>query len=105
TNGAIPARIGVVGFDPSPDIGLQLGTRLFSDPSEALPFDTEHASYAAWSGVLESNREPGSYQLVASRGVESSYFSQPITVTAGAEVPVTAQIARVVDATGFVASD
>ena len=49
--------------------------------------------------------EPGSYQLVVSRGTEYSVHSAPLTITAGATTNVTPQIARVLDTPGFVSSD
>lgn len=103
-NAAVPARIGIVGFDPSPEIRLG-GTGLFYDPVEALPFGYAYIGYTDSSGVAEFDLEPGTYQLVASRGVEYSYFSQEITVAASATTPVQARIARVVDTPGFISSD
>jgi hypothetical protein len=103
-NEAVPARISVVGFDPSPEIRLG-GTGLFNDPVEALPFGYAYIGYTDSSGVAEFDLEPGTYQLIASRGVEYSYFSQEITVTASATAPVQARIARVIDTTGFISSD
>src|SRR4029453_6203631 len=49
--------------------------------------------------------EPGSYQVVVSRGAEYSDSRQNVTVTAGTTSTVNAQIARVTDPTGFVGSD
>jgi hypothetical protein len=103
-NAAVPARIGVVGFDPSPEIRLG-GTGLFNDPVEALPFGYAHIGYTDSNGVAEFDLEPGTYQLIASRGVEYSSFSQEITVGADATTPVQARIARVVDTAGFISSD
>ena len=100
----VPARIGVVGFDASPEV-LIGATGLFYDQVEALPFGYTYIEYTDASGVADFEVEPGTYQLVASRGVEYSYFAQPITVTADAPVPVAAQIARVIDTTGFISSD
>jgi hypothetical protein len=101
----VPARIGVVGFDPSPDIVFSGNTGLFYDQVEALPFGYAHVGYTDSGGVAEFDLEPGAYELVASRGVEYSYFSQPITVTADSPVVVAAQIARVIDTAGFISSD
>ena len=103
-NAAVPARIGVVGFDPSPEIRLG-GTGLFNDPVEALPFGYAHIGYTDSNGVAEFDLEPGTYQLIVSRGIEYSSFSQEITVGADATTPVQARIARVVDTAGFISSD
>jgi hypothetical protein len=101
----VPARVGVIGFDPSPEVVLNGGSGLFYDQVESIPFGLVFVDYTDAAGTAELELEPGSYQLVVSRGVEYSYFSQPITVSADAPVVVAAQIARVVDTTGFVSSD
>ena len=49
--------------------------------------------------------EPGDYYVVVSHGTEYSIFEQPITVTAGSLTSVSAQIARVIDSTGFISGD
>jgi hypothetical protein len=104
-NAAVPARIGVIGFDPSPEVVFPGGTGLFYDQVEAFPFGYTYIGYTDSSGVGEFEVEPGDYQIAVSRGVEYSYFSQPLTVTADGPQTVTAQIARVVDTTGFVSAD
>ncbi len=101
----VPARIAAIGFDPSPAIVFTGGTGLFHDQVESLPFGYAHVSYTDSGGVADFDLEPGTYQLVASRGVEYSYFAQLITVTTDGPVAVAAQIARVVDTSGFISSD
>ncbi len=101
----VPARIGVVGFDPSPEARFEGGSGLFYDQSESLPFGYAYIGYTDAQGTAEFDMEPGAYQLVASRGVEYSYFAQPITVSPDAPVDVAAQIARVIDTAGFISSD
>lgn len=103
-NAPVPARIGIVGFDPSPEARIA-GTGLFNDPFEYLPFGYVYIGYTNSSGVAEFDLEPGTYQLIASRGVEYSYASQPITVAGGQSPSFQAQIARVIDTPGFVSSD
>jgi len=49
--------------------------------------------------------EPGSYQLVVSRGPRYSAFTQPVTITAGPTTTVAARIARVIQTPGFIAAD
>ena len=49
--------------------------------------------------------EPADYQVVVSHGPEYSVFKEDITVTAGALTTVDAQIARVIDTSGFVSTD
>jgi hypothetical protein len=110
----MPARVAVIGVDPSPPIivpgpsliGLGSSTLgLFEDPKEALPFGIVAFGYADANGALSLDVEPGTYQVVVSRGTEYSAYSAPITITAGATTNVAAQIARVLDTAGFVSSD
>lgn len=109
----IPARIAVVGFDPSPEpvyvrqspIGAE-ATGLFNDISfDGIPYGIVRHAYAGSDGTAVVEVEPGAYQLFVSRGVEYSLFSQPITITAGESTEVLARIARVVDTAGFISSD
>lgn len=110
----VPARVAVVGLDPSPPIsaagptlpGLGSSTLgLFEDPKEAVPFGLVAFGYSDANGEVAFDVEPGSYQLVVSRGTEYSVYSAPLTITAGSTTNVAAQIARVLDTTGFVSSD
>jgi hypothetical protein len=110
----LPARVSVVGVDPSPPIikegaGLPgLGSSLlglFEDPKEGLPYGIVAFGYSDVNGDVAFDVEPGSYQLVVSRGTEYSVHSAPVTITAGATTSVTPQIARVLDTAGFVSSD
>jgi hypothetical protein len=110
----LPARVSVVGIDPSPPItregaGLPgLGSSLlglFEDPKEGLPFGIVAFGYSDVSGDVAFDVEPGSYQLLVSRGTEYSVHAAPLTITAGATTSVTPQIARVLDTPGFVSSD
>ncbi|MEO6029680.1 MAG: hypothetical protein ABIR79_22665 [Candidatus Binatia bacterium] len=115
-NGApLPAKLQLVGFDPSPEpinnqnvLGAIVNnTATFGEAFEdGLAFGIAFVSFVdrtGDSGVLEV--EPGTYQLVLSRGPRYSAFTQPVTITAGVTTSVTAQIARVVDTPGFVSSD
>jgi len=111
----VPARIGVVGFDPSPETTLlySLGfgipdsrTGLLYDVSaDPIPYGLSRVEYAGADGISEFDLEPGTYQLVVSRGTEYSAFSTPITVTEGNQTSVAARIAQVVETPGFVSSD
>jgi hypothetical protein len=110
----LPARITVVGFDPSPDL-IRPGANipgfgstshgLFDDPSDGRPFGLVRVEYADASGHAGFDLEPGSYQLFVSRGTEYSAFDSPIEIHASETTSVGAQIARVVDTSGFVSSD
>ncbi len=114
TNGAVPARITIVGFDPSPEprlvtsalSGNDTTTGVFEDPtSDPLNYGTPRIEYTDAAGASAFDLEPGSYEIVVSRGTEYSAFSAPLTVTAGVTTPVVAQIARVIQTPGFISSD
>lgn len=109
-----PARVSVVGFDPSPDVTVTqsiLGlinnqTGMFGDREDTYPFGMAKVAWVGPdgdSGVLPL--EPGNYQVYVSRGPEFSLDSAPVTITAGATTPVAAQVERVIDSTGFVSAD
>ena len=110
----VPARVTVVGIDPSPEpklvtsvvSGNDTTTGTFNDVSkDPLEFGTTHVGYAGADGVHAFDLEPGTYQIFVSRGTEYSAFSAPLTVGAGATVSVAAQIAHVLQTPGFVSSD
>jgi hypothetical protein len=115
-NGApIPAKIQLVGFDPSPDPENRQNvadvvdnrTGVFGEVREdGLPFGIAFVAFAdrtGDSGLLDV--EPGTYQLAVSRGPRYSAFTQELSITAGTATAVTARLARVVDTPGFVAGD
>jgi len=114
----VPARVSVVGFDPSPEPvvagpglpgfgGGSLG--LLNDIDDALPFGIAAVGYADETGTTEFDLEPGvdRYHVVVSRGGEYSAYRTPtpISVSAGSQTVVSAQIARVLDTSGFVSSE
>jgi len=114
----IPARVTVVGFDPSPEVlspgpslpGFGGGTvGLLNDVSDGLPFGVVQVGYSDASGTTEFDLEPGAdlYHVYVSRGTEYSAFrtAMPITITAGNTTVVNGQIARVLGTPGFVSSD
>jgi hypothetical protein len=104
----VPARIMVVGFDPSPELtlaGLIDTTGVFRDQNDVVPFGVVAVTYADANGEASFEVEPGSYQVFVSRGSEYSTYDTAVTITGGATTPVTAQIARVIDTDGFVSSD
>lgn len=112
----IPARIGIVGTDPSPELlnsftlagVLDIDTSLFHDATDdPIPDGLAWVQYAGADGQAGFDLEPGSYDLWVSRGSEYSAYSESINVAAAPAAPVTvaAQIARVVDTSGFLSSD
>jgi len=111
----LPAKVSVVGFDPSPDplnkqslIGvINNTTGIFRDrDQDGLPFGLAQALFVDPSGSSDVvPLEPGDYQVVVSRGPEYSIDSQAITVTANATKTVSAKIAPVVDTDGFLSCE
>ena len=110
----IPARISVVGFDPSPPQivagpafpGFGSSTLgVFADPKDRLPFGLVAFEYADANGFMGMDVEPGTYQIVTTRGTEYSDDRQTVTLTAGATTALGATLERVIDTTGFVSSD
>jgi len=109
-----PARVSVVGFDPSPEpivpggslFGLSSGDLgLFNDPSDSTPFGISQIAYTDASGTAVLTIEPGDYQVFVSRGSEYSLFDRAVTLSGGATTLVDARIARVIETPGFVSSD
>lgn len=109
----VPARVMLVGFDPSPDPALRTvfltgstTTFLFQDRrDDALPFGIVSIHYAGADGQITFDAKPGEYAVVVSRGPEYSMFEQRVTLGSDHPAHVAAQIARVVDTSGFVSSD
>lgn len=115
TGTAIPGRVSILGFDPSPEQLLVLPggfglpdvvTGVLHDVTkDGIPHGVLRSAYAGADGVADFEVEPGDYQLVVTRGTEYSLYETPVTLAAGATANVSARIARVVDTTGFVSSD
>jgi len=109
----IPARVSVVGFDPSPEpiipfslLIVQEDTGTFRDVTrDALPFGITAIAYTGADGKAALDLEPGTYEVFVSRGTEYSLFRTEITSSPGDTERVTARIARVLDTPGFVSSD
>jgi hypothetical protein len=114
----IPARVTVVGFDPSPEATVAgpalpgFGSSrqgVLHDTSDVLPYGVAAVGHADVTGTTEFPLEPGAsrYHVFVSRGSEYSAFrsASPITISAGSTTVVNAQIARVVNTIGFVSSE
>ncbi len=114
-NAPSPAKITIVGFDPSPTprnlqtiLGLiNINTGLFKDLGpDAVPFGLSRVFFVDQSGTFgPAPFEPGSYRIVVSRGHEFSVSTHDVTLTAGNTTTVDAQVARVIDSTGFATAD
>jgi hypothetical protein len=114
TASAIPAKVSVVGFDPSPPLRnvqsvlglLDLKGSVFDDDRGEGVFGIAKAIFMGADGDSgEIPIEPGQYEVFVSRGPEYSLFNEAINISAGAVTTSQAQIARVVDTTGFVSGD
>lgn len=123
----LPARVSIVGAisvptssdprfgmsDPSPDplfvisvlAAQDTRTGMFYDQTDRLLPGYASVAFAGIDGVAEFDLEPGTYQLVVSRGDEYSVHRETIVSVAGATTFSSAQIARVLDTPGFVSSD
>lgn len=116
TSSPIAGRVTVVGFDPSPDptntqsiLGvISNSTGLFRDRGQdtTYPFGVSAVYFVDQTGLSGPlDLEPGDYRVYVSHGPEYSIATADVTITAGATTPVAAQIARVIDTTGFVSGD
>lgn len=110
----VPARVSVVGFDPSPEPSLfatvltanDTRTNLFYDrTADGIPGGLAAVEYTEADGTLEIFLEPGEYQVAVSRGTEWSLHTELVTVSAGAAAEVAARIAPVLDTTGWISAD
>jgi hypothetical protein len=118
-NDPIPAKIQLVGFDPSPDtlnqqdigLGFVATTGMFGanvSDHDGLAYGIAGVFFADRNGVTTPaavEMEPGNYQVVVSHGPRYSAYTQNVTINAGATTGVSAQIARVIDTPGFIAGD
>lgn len=110
---AIPARVTLVGFEPSRDPGIPTAmpigsttTWLFRDSgNDRIPFGVADFEYAGADGHVVMDVKPGDYQVVVSRGPEYSMFDARVTLVGGESHLVEARIARILDTAGFVSSD
>jgi hypothetical protein len=111
---AVPVRVGVVGFDPSPEINLvataisanDTRTQLFYDrTSDSIPTALSRTEYSDAAGVVDIALEPGTYQIAVSRGTEYSNYTEHVTISAGSTTTVNAQVAKVLDTTGTISAD
>ncbi len=109
----VPARVTVIGFDPSVEPLVKTTvllnddfTGIFSDvTADPLPFGVTWVDYTGVDGEVEFPLEPGTYHVYVSRGPEYSAYDAPLTVDPDATAQVNATIVRVLDTTGFVSSD
>ncbi|HWP65759.1 MAG TPA: CehA/McbA family metallohydrolase [Candidatus Limnocylindria bacterium] len=112
----IPAKVTLVGFDPSPELvrvesiaggAVRNETRLFGDQGDSLAYGLAGVFFADRYGTIGPVAiEPGRYQVVVSRGTRWSHFTQTIDVPEdGSPVVVNATLAPVSPTPGFVTAD
>ena len=115
-NDPIPAKVQVVGFDPSaPPINTQtiivvnntsgvFGAEV-SD-HDGLPFGIAAIAFADKNGTTGTIPvEPGSYQLAVSHGPRYSASLQSLGISAGSTTSVNVQLAKVIDTSDFISGD
>jgi len=99
TGEPIPARVLVLGVDPSPLLHRLESAHLDPlAPGVVAQHDLAH-------GTLHAPLEPGAYDVVVVRGMEYTLHREPVAVEAGATVTVDATLVRVVDTTGYLSGD
>jgi hypothetical protein len=107
--GPLPAKLQVVGFDPSPPLRNSVvldDAGVFGDDADALAYGITLVEFIDRSG--QSSRltlEPGDYQVVVSRGPRYSAYKQDISIAPGQTTTVDARIAQVIETPGFVSAD
>ncbi len=114
----IAGKVSILGFDQYPDPGntqtilgvINVNTKLFNSPlgnfRDSMPYGLARVLFTDDSGdTSEVFLEPGSYHIVVSHGTEYSIFDQDVTLTSGNLTTVNAQIARVIDSSGFISGD
>jgi hypothetical protein len=115
TAAPVAGKVSFVGFDPAVDPGnsqlvlglLGVDSGVFGDVTKDEDFfgvaRVVFVDDSGDSGDIEI--EPGDYQVVVSHGIEFSTHVQSITVVSGGSLTVNAQVARVIDTSGFVSGD
>ena len=107
--GPVPAKLQVVGFDPSPaPANNVLGARtgVVGDDSDSLAYGITLVDFIDRTGLSERlTLEPGDYQLVVSRGPRYSAFRQNITIASGQTLEVQAELAQVIGTDGYIFAD
>lgn len=117
----LPARITIAGFDPSSTHSLPIKKDEVGKYTDVAlskkPYGVVDMLYLGHQGkvhpqgnprVISGNKirlEPGEYIVYVTRGIEYSVYSQKITMTAGAQVEVNANLNRVLATPGFISAD
>ncbi|MBI4126995.1 MAG: carboxypeptidase regulatory-like domain-containing protein [Deltaproteobacteria bacterium] len=111
TGRAIPARLTIVGEDPSPNQMGQAGTFYDTDLLR-LPFGIVDMKYIAVNGTFGFSRmntfalEPGIYRFVFSHGSEYGTDERVVQLEAGQTVTIDGvTIPRLIETPGFISAD
>jgi hypothetical protein len=104
-----PAKLQVLGFDPSPSLGnnvLGALAGVFGDDADPLPYGVTLVDFIDRGGMSgKLTLEPGDYQVVVSRGPRYSAYKQDITVASGQTLEIQAELAQVVPTGDYVYGD
>ena len=107
--GPAPAKLQVLGFDPSPPLGnsvLGNPAGVFGDDADRLPYGVTLVSFIDRGGMSgKLTLEPGEYQVVVSRGPRYSAYRKSITVSSGQTTQVAAELAQVIATDGYIYAD
>ncbi len=105
-----PAKLQLVGFDPSPplinNVSIAKAGVYGNVGADPLPYGIALTEFIGIEG--DSGRitvEPGEYQLVLSRGPRYSVYKQLISIEPGKVSTVQGEITQVMDTVGFVHGD
>lgn len=116
----VPARVTIVGFDPSPihDPASPENFGKFHDLTlSARPYGVVDLLYLGPNGGVypkgnprvmgdkQIRLEPGEYTVFITRGPEYSVYQERITMGAGGHVSVDGTLNRVLDTSGYVCAD
>jgi len=98
-----PAKLQVVGFDPTPS---SASPGVFGDNDDPLTYGITLVEFIDRNGMSDKlTLEPGDYQVVVSRGARYSAYKENITVASGQTLDIQAVMAQVVATDGYVYSD
>jgi hypothetical protein len=105
-----PGRVTVICDGPCPNAPTSLDQDITSD---RLPTNWHSVHYSGVDGVVEFDLAEGNYRVTVSRGFEWSTWpynavsegGYPLSLLAGDEIELDAEIAHVVDSTGALSAD
>lgn len=93
----VPARIQLLPSEGTAEIPADLGELVHSRGRSHVAFTT--------TGTVELRVDPGTYEVIASRGYEYELDRHTVTVGAGETLDVNTELTRAVDTTGVMCAD